>query len=60
MDICKIKLPGVYRIQNIINEKNYIGSTVNLCRRSRNHRSKLERNKHSNPHLQKSWRKYGG
>lgn len=50
---------GIYKIINIINNKIYIGSTVNFKRRKRNHFWDLNNNKHDNDYLQKAYNKYG-
>lgn len=50
---------GIYIIVNIINNKFYIGSTINLKRRFYNHKSSLKYNKHENARLQHAWNKYG-
>lgn len=50
---------GIYKIVNLVNEKFYIGSTVNLIRRKYNHFSDLRKNKHINQYLQRSYNKYG-
>lgn len=50
---------GIYKITNVVNNKIYIGSTSNLYNRKHHHFSKLKHNKHSNPHLQNSYNKYG-
>lgn len=50
---------GIYKIVNKINGKYYVGSAVNFKRRWTEHRSKLKRNKHPNPHLQSAYNKYG-
>lgn len=50
----------IYGIQNKINGKIYIGSTVQkLCGRWGQHRSLLQNDQHPNPHLQGSWNKFG-
>lgn len=49
----------VYKITNIINNKYYIGSTVDFKNRKRQHLSELKNNKHDNKHLQASFNKYG-
>jgi group I intron endonuclease len=51
------KSGGIYRI--LINDKPYIGSTVNFTTRHRKHMSALRLKKHSNAHLQNAWNKYG-
>lgn len=53
------KICGVYKISNILNGKNYIGISKDCYRRKTSHFSALNRNKHSNSHLQRAWNKYG-
>lgn len=50
---------GVYSITNIKNGKVYIGSSKNLKDRLWHHKYDLRLNKHPNPHLQRSYNKYG-
>ena len=50
---------GIYCIENIINNKKYIGQSINIEERQRKHREALRNNRHENDHLQKSWNKYG-
>ncbi len=50
---------GVYEIRNKVNGKRYIGSSVNLNRRLKNHCNTLKRSVHKNKHLQSAWKKYG-
>jgi len=50
---------GIYKIQNIVNDKIYIGSSVNLDSREYKHFWMLERNGHDNEYLQHSYNKYG-
>ena len=50
---------GIYSITNIINCKKYIGQSVDVKRRLRNHKWSLKHNRHENSHLQKSFNKYG-
>ena len=50
---------GVYQISNTINGKRYIGSSVDLDRRQRDHFGKLRGNRHPNLHLQRAWNKHG-
>jgi group I intron endonuclease len=52
-------MQAIYQIQNIINNKIYIGSTNNIRKRWNNHRSKLNNNIHENKYLQQAWNKYG-
>ena len=49
---------GIYSIRNLINNKIYIGSAINLCNRKSQHFSSLKNNKHYNTHLQKAYNKY--
>lgn len=48
----------VYKIENKLNGKIYIGSTKNKEKRWRDHKSALRSNRHINPHLQNAWNKY--
>lgn len=50
---------GIYAIINLINDKVYIGSAVNLERRWKEHRSRLACNVHDNQILQRSYNKHG-
>jgi group I intron endonuclease len=50
---------GIYKIINIVNNKFYVGSAVNLGRRKSKHFSELRKGKHNNRRLQAAWDKYG-
>jgi len=50
---------GIYKIINIVNNKFYVGSAVDLKRRKTRHFCELRNNKHNNKYLQASWNKYG-
>lgn len=50
---------GIYKITNKVNEKFYIGSSNNIERRWRHHKSNLRSGTHTNIHLQNSYNKYG-
>jgi len=50
---------GIYQIQNLINGKLYIGSSVNVNERICEHKRNLCNGHHENEHLQKSCDKYG-
>jgi len=54
------RVAGVYEIRNTVNNKVYVGSSVNLARRLYAHRRHLENNSHASAHLQAAWDKYGG
>ena len=49
---------GIYKIENIVNDKIYVGSG-NIKERFYRHRYELRHNKHNNDHLQNAWNKYG-
>ncbi len=49
----------IYCIRNIINNKIYIGSSVDFKNRVRLHRYDLNHNKHHSIYLQRAWNKYG-
>lgn len=49
----------IYKITNLINEKFYIGRTKEPEVRFWTHKNLLDREKHFNIHLQRSWNKYG-
>jgi hypothetical protein len=50
---------GIYKIENLIDGKTYIGSSVNLESREYKHFWMLERGSHDNIHLQNSYNKFG-
>lgn len=50
---------GIYKIENLINGKIYIGSTNNLKKREYEHFRLLNNNKHHSSFLQRSYNKYG-
>lgn len=50
---------GIYKIINVVNNKFYVGSAVDLKRRKARHFSELRNGKHNNRHLQAAWAKYG-
>jgi group I intron endonuclease len=54
-----MKVSGIYKIENAIDGKVYVGSAVNLAKRRRDHFAALAINKHINYHLQRAWNKYG-
>lgn len=49
----------IYQIKNKVNNKIYIGSTINLERRWENHIYQLKNNIHHSLKLQRAWNKYG-
>jgi len=50
---------GIYKIENVKNNKIYIGSSVNLKNREYKHFWMLDKNIHNNDYLQHSYNKYG-
>jgi len=50
---------GIYQWRNLIDNKVYIGQTINFEKRKKRHLHQLIKNKHYNPHLQSAWNKYG-
>lgn len=50
---------GVYSITNSVNGKIYIGSSKDIIKRKSRHFKTLEKNNHTNDHLQSSYNKYG-
>ena len=50
---------GVYKILNTVNGKFYIGSSVDIEKRFKQHRTDLNKGIHNNTYLQNAWNKYG-
>lgn len=50
---------GIYQIRNLINNKVYVGSSINLSSRKYSHFNSLKNNTHCNKYLQRSYNKYG-
>lgn len=50
---------GVYEIRNLVTDSRYIGSSVNMAKRWRDHQRELDRGVHHSPRLQRSWNKRG-
>lgn len=53
------KICGIYKIENKINGKKYIGQSVNIKERWYEHKYDLRHNIHDNYYLQNAWNKYG-
>lgn len=53
------KVVGIYKIENAVNGKVYIGQSTNMARRWVEHRHELKKGIHDNDYLQKSYDKYG-
>lgn len=50
---------GIYIIKNIVNNKIYIGSAVDITKRWWRHKKDLKKGKHHSILLQRAWNKYG-
>jgi group I intron endonuclease len=50
---------GIYKIENLVNGKIYIGSSVDIKNRWRQHLGYFRSGKHGNLHFQRAWDKYG-
>lgn len=50
---------GLYAIVNTTNNMAYVGSSVDIKRRTKEHKTDLTKNKHHCQYLQNSWNKYG-
>lgn len=50
---------GIYKIENLLNGKFYIGSAKDFLHRKSTHLYDLRNNKHRNIHLQRSFNKHG-
>lgn len=57
--MAKDKICGIYCIENILNEKKYIGQSVDIYKRWYDHKWELNNGSHRNPYLQRAWIKYG-
>ncbi|UXR28929.1 G-I-Y Y-I-G endonuclease [Bacillus phage Nachito] len=53
------KAMGIYGIRNTLDGKIYVGSSINVRKRTQDHIGLLRRDKHPNEHLQRAWSKYG-
>ena len=49
------KICGIYCITNTSNNKIYIGQSIDIEKRFAGHQRDLSKNKHFNPHLQRSY-----
>ena len=53
------KICGIYKIENLVNGKVYVGQTIDLHKRKLEHFAILRRDGHCNMHLQSAFNKYG-
>jgi group I intron endonuclease len=51
---------GIYKITNTINNKMYIGETLDIEKRWSDHKRQLNNYTHKNKMLQSEWKQYGG
>ena len=54
-----IDMIGIYKIENKIDGKVYIGQSIDIDSRWLRHKEELTYNHHHNDYLQRSWNKYG-
>lgn len=54
-----MKISGIYKIENLVDGRIYIGSSIDISLRWRQHIRELNRNKHENRYLQRAWNKFG-
>ena len=54
-----MKIPVIYKIRNLTNDKFYVGSTWDMFTRKRTHLSRLRNNRHHSAYLQNAWNKHG-
>jgi group I intron endonuclease len=55
----KYIIVGIYCIENIINNKKYVGQSINVEKRLKKHFLKLKNGEHENRYLQRSYNKHG-
>lgn len=55
----KEKVCGIYCIENLVNNKKYIGKSKNIYGRWNEHKYELDKHCHYNRYLQNAWDKYG-
>lgn len=53
------KICGIYCIENLANNKKYVGQSKNIYERWNEHRYELNKRRHHNRYLQNAWDKYG-
>jgi group I intron endonuclease len=54
-----MRVSGIYKITSEIDEKVYIGQSVNIKSRLNAHKRKLKKSEHENEYLQRAYLKYG-
>lgn len=53
-----IDMQGIYKIINTLDNKYYVGSSLNISHRWDTHRRALRKSKHKNDKLQRAWNKH--
>lgn len=53
-----VAICGIYCIENLMNNKKYIGQSIDIYRRWTDHKCELNGNRHRNKYLQRAWNKY--
>lgn len=51
-------ITGVYCIENVVNGKRYVGESIDVYRRWKDHKRELNGERHHNLYLQRAWMKY--
>lgn len=54
-----MKVSGIYKIENKVNGKIYVGSSKDIKNRWMQHKRELNKNTHHSVKLQRAWNKYG-
>lgn len=49
---------GIYCIENLVNHKKYVGQSIDIHHRWKDHRRELNEDRHRNEYLQRAWNKY--
>jgi hypothetical protein len=52
------KICGIYRIENLVNHKSYVGQSIDIYERWVEHKWALNNKQHNNKHLVRAWHKY--
>lgn len=50
---------GIYCIENLTNHKKYVGQSIDIHNRWKDHKRELNGKRHCNAYLQRAWNKYG-
>ena len=58
-NVWKNDYSGIYKIENLVNGKIYIGQSKQIRQRWTEHKKELRHNRHRNEYLQRAWNKYG-